>query len=528
MGYKALKVLVFIGCFSFQGIAQSIPIQLMVVDSDGFEKVNHAVKLRLTLTNDTSNTTGQYQEVHLTQSNDFGIVSESLGGGVVTTNSSVYALSEFAFNTTEPIINIELDTTALFNQYYTVGTLAYAYPLVSRRALRSDSSDYSSLSLDAEYADTAEYARNFDESLDNDTSSQNEIQLLDYNEQDKTITISKGNSIEIGSNSFLEMEGSLLSVPNDSNWYASQWIAADSLYIYSRLNSTQLKKALISNPDSVISVINVGFPIEAVFPEDSLVVGVNRTYPVYSVYACGLDGSNSISKSIGATADRIRSDGWSAKGRNVSYISSPTYGSSSSSFHSWLWALDSNTVLGQDFNAGFSNDFVFKKYVVSNSYELRFINRLSLTVSNSIDWYNSGSYYDNFYPDTSSMKYVQKSNYYSSQGFTYYDSLVSYGSFNPRNGNIAYYEIDGGYAVVKSTDSYFKQLYFINVNNIGVESSFSNLILDDWEKHPESSGSDPHIIKGSGEILVIFSDIKKFWIDGAYRSGSFIYRVPLN
>lgn len=178
MGNKALKVLVFIGCFSFQGIAQSIPIQLMVVDSDGFEKVNHSVKLRLTLTNDTSITTGQYQEVHLTQSNDFGIVSESLGGGVVTTNSSVYALSEFAFNTTEPMIKIELDTTALSNQYYTVGTLAYTYPLVSRRALRSDSADYSSLSLDAEYADTAEYARNFNETYDGDTSDSNELQSL--------------------------------------------------------------------------------------------------------------------------------------------------------------------------------------------------------------------------------------------------------------------------------------------------------------------------------------------------------------
>jgi len=40
MGNKALKILVFIGCFSFQGIAQSLPIQLMVVDSDGFEIIN--------------------------------------------------------------------------------------------------------------------------------------------------------------------------------------------------------------------------------------------------------------------------------------------------------------------------------------------------------------------------------------------------------------------------------------------------------------------------------------------------------
>ena len=200
MGYKNIVVAFFLFGLSFQGVAQGIPIQLMVVDSDGFEMPNKQVKLRLTLRNDTSLTTGQYQEVHLTQSNDFGIVSESLGGGIVTTNSSAYDLGEFAFNTTEPMITIELDTTALSNQYYTVGTLAYTYPLVSRRALRSDSADYSSLSRDAEYADTAEYARNFDESIDNDTSVTNEIQSLSFSND--TLSISQSNDIVIPLSSF--------------------------------------------------------------------------------------------------------------------------------------------------------------------------------------------------------------------------------------------------------------------------------------------------------------------------------------
>ena len=179
MGNKALKVLVFIGCFSFQGIAQSIPIQLMVVDSDGFEKVNHSVKLRLTLTNDTSNTTGQYQEVHLTQSNDFGIVSTSLGTGVPTTNSSILSLSQFSFTPDEPLISVEIDTSAGFNQYYKVGFIDYSYPIVARRALNADSADYSNLSINSEHADTAEFARSVNESFDGDTSSSNEIQGLE-------------------------------------------------------------------------------------------------------------------------------------------------------------------------------------------------------------------------------------------------------------------------------------------------------------------------------------------------------------
>ena len=47
-----------------QAFAQSIPIQLMVVDQNGFEMPNTQVKLRLTMRGDTSLTTGQYQEVH--------------------------------------------------------------------------------------------------------------------------------------------------------------------------------------------------------------------------------------------------------------------------------------------------------------------------------------------------------------------------------------------------------------------------------------------------------------------------------
>ena len=59
--------------------AQSIPIQLMVVDQNGFEMPNTQVKLRLTMRGDTSLTTGQYQEVHNVSTNDLGIVSVDFG-----------------------------------------------------------------------------------------------------------------------------------------------------------------------------------------------------------------------------------------------------------------------------------------------------------------------------------------------------------------------------------------------------------------------------------------------------------------
>jgi hypothetical protein len=169
MGNKALAILVFC-LFGWVLIhAQGIPVQLMVADMNGFEMVDHDVKLRLTLLNDTSSNAGQFQEVHVTKTNDFGIVSIILGKGVSTTNSQVLSLSQFNYINTEPLIKVELDTTPALNQYHDVGYVPYSYPMISRRSFKADSADYS---------DTAEFAKNFNESFDGDTSSNNEIQHL--------------------------------------------------------------------------------------------------------------------------------------------------------------------------------------------------------------------------------------------------------------------------------------------------------------------------------------------------------------
>ena len=256
-------VILFLSCsFSF---AQGIPIQLMVVDGDGFEMPNKQVKLRLTLTNDTSLTSGQYQEVHSITTSDLGIASVELGSGITTSNSQTLDLGLFNFQEVEPFIKTELDTNLSPTQYIELGWMRYNYPLIAQRALKADSSAYSLDASNAEYSDTAEFARNFDESLDNDTSAGNELQDLSYDQSTNTITISKGSTIQLqGSNPKIELEGVLEEVSNQSNWSASNWIAADSLYLYATsylTNYNVLKKVLISNPDSVVSTINVGFPI---------------------------------------------------------------------------------------------------------------------------------------------------------------------------------------------------------------------------------------------------------------------------
>ena len=137
--------------------AQSIPIQLMVVDQNGFEMPNTQVKLRLTMRGDTSLTTGQYQEVHNVSTNDLGIVSVDFGAGITTTNSQVLGLELFSFGESEPFIKTELDTTMSPTQYRNLGWMKYSYSMVSQRALKADTADYLRDNLIYELNDAAAF-----------------------------------------------------------------------------------------------------------------------------------------------------------------------------------------------------------------------------------------------------------------------------------------------------------------------------------------------------------------------------------
>lgn len=205
MNNKVLVIIATMVVYSYYSNAQSIPIQIMVVDQNGFEMPNTQVKLRLTMRSDTSIVTGQYQEIHITQSNEFGIVSAKIGDGISTTNSSVLEVSQFTFLTSEPFIKVELDTSQSLNQYYELGYLPYSYSLISRQAFRADSADYANQSASSGFADTAHFAQNFNESFDGDTSSTNELQTL--NIIGDTLFISNGNSILIPSKLIYTADG---------------------------------------------------------------------------------------------------------------------------------------------------------------------------------------------------------------------------------------------------------------------------------------------------------------------------------
>ena len=551
------SIVLFLFLCSICGFAQGIPLQLMVVDADGFEMPNKQVKLRLTLTNDTSLTSGQYQEVHSITTSDLGIASVELGSGIITSNSQTLDIGLFNFQEVEPFIKTELDTNLSPTQYIELGWMRYNYPLIAQRALKADSSAYSlnannaeysntaefALKADssayslnannAEYSDTAEFARNFDESLDNDTSAGNELQDLSYDQSTNTITISKGNSIQLKSNSNEEIFGVLEEVSNQSNWNASNWIAADSLYLYGIDYTTSynvLKKVLISNPDSVVSTINVGFPILEVFPSDSLVVGVKSIYPIYSIYSCGLDGSNVISKYIGPASEQLRA-GISTNGSDVSFIVFPPY-NAAKYLIKWNLTSNSTSTMNVSSYAGLTKDYVFIRQFISSSlgYSVKSVNR----------WDNSIFSFPDFGSPTAVDSSGTKAFISSTTNCEWYDGTTFDGhGFYYGGASKSYIEGPDGFLILKvqkspSTTqiteySEYEKLFLINANAIGEEDNLSRLILENWEfAHPESSAGTLNIIFGHNEILMIWSGAKNILINDAYRTGSFIYRVPFN
>ena len=510
-------------------ISQEIPIQLMLVDNSGFEKVNHYVKLRLTMSNDTSSTLGQYQEVHLTQSNEYGIISENIGSGVATTNSQVLSLEQFTFLTNEPIIQIELDTSSASNQYYTVGYVSYNYPIVARRALSADSSDYSDQSINSEYSDTAEFARNFNESFDGDTSDVNELQELTYDALTRTLSITDGNQISLGLNSPNEVETSLIEL--NSSLSANIWRVADSQYLYSWDEQNQYYiKALIIRPDSIIDSVDVGFYIKKLFPSDSVIFGNSAGY----LKSCDLNGANIQTKYVGTSAvSSINHPQVSLLENNISWITYYNY-----DYFLESWNLDSNIVTSTnlgDFLISWSENYVITKYWSTygidsqgQGYYFRTINRLNGQSSDLRLKQYGNVYFEaidtsgkktirSYYPVNDKVSYSVRDTSYNEGGFTLIGSS-----------NNSFVEGEDGFYLTSRTinSSYTTQkMYLINTNSIGSDKSITKLVLEDWEIHPEANGQ-LYIIPGNGEFIVLFSNIKHWWINNQYRSGNLILRVP--
>lgn len=527
------KIVITIGLWLFSLLimsGQGIPIQLMVVDDDGFEKVNHDVKLRLTMSNDTSSTAGQYQEVHITQSNEFGIVSVEMGSGISTTNSQVLGISQFAFSVAEPFIKVELDTSQSLSQYYEVGYVPYSYPMISRRALRADS---------AIFSDSASFVLNEKNEWYSDSSETNELQSLEFNPLSQVLSLTNGNSVEITSkNEYFGELGELLTlnIP-DSISFSSYWVfsVASNTHFYGWINDTLLLKAPIESPWMIDTLIS-SYQIHNVYPNDSLILGVSSDG--LKIIKSDLNFGNLDSITLGGTFPSID---LAYKSNVVSaYVATST--SSSSTKYLKLWDLTTGTMQSNSLGYGVYYQMTpvggFRFY--NNNVYL--LNRFTGSIERNINVGTNSTYYFQF--DTTFSCLVGRFGSYSSYGnsVSIKDTLGNTnGSINFGGGtnvtDLSYgtrFNLDGVklYKVQKNESGYYDDytsysyIILINPNNANQGYSISSLYLKNFDRaHPESS-TGFYVIRGYSEYILIFNNCKNAFIDGKFVSGSFIYKIP--
>ena len=514
--------------------AQSIPIQLMVVDQNGFEMPNTQVKLRLTIRGDTSSTTGQYQEVHNVSTNDLGVLSVDLGEGIVTTNSQVLGIDLFNFENNEPYIKTELDTTISPSNYSNLGWIRYHYPILARRAFWADSSNTAINSLSSDYSlksDSTEYLINEKEEWYLDSSESNEIQFLNFDEETQTLSISDGNEVQIITrNEFFGNQGELLSlnVPNDaaSIPYFSR---ASKTHFYSWSDSV-LYSAPIETP-WLVDTTPFNFVIVDLFVEDSLIIGhsKSRTY----VMASTINGSTIYSQNllIGSNWNSLNMSYRNGKVSIYAYVSSYTK-------YLKVWDLNSNSI--STLNSGNFNLNLTLNAAWLRGNKFQLIDRFTGLTVNEINFSPYYQYYvqiDTTLSKLSGMFGLSSSGIYlatydtttntSSSGTIF---PVMHGQINLKDGVSTFgngENIDGSviYRKDNGSESYFA---LVNPNKIASNESVSQIYLKNYNlTHPEVTTGGPYVIRGESEFIIMFRGAKNVFIDGTLRTGYLIYRIPI-
>lgn len=160
-------------------LAQSIPFQIVITDTNGRPFDNKNVNLRITIKSDTTSSVALYQEVHPLFTNDFGLVSSNIGDGILSSISSNTSFTDLNLPIDEYFINTEVDTILNFT-FYSVGWIQYQFPIMVRKSNFSDTSAYTFVTDTSHFSfhsDSTNFVTGIDQIGSKDSSNQNEIEL---------------------------------------------------------------------------------------------------------------------------------------------------------------------------------------------------------------------------------------------------------------------------------------------------------------------------------------------------------------
>ena len=134
---KLLTILLLILSLTIMAqVPQGVGYQGVATDANGIELVNQSISIRASVLSDSTTGTIQWQEIHATSTDTFGLFTLTIGKGTSTSNGSQNNFSEISWGTNKHFLKIEMDVTGGTN-YSFMGTnqmMSVPYALYSEKS----------------------------------------------------------------------------------------------------------------------------------------------------------------------------------------------------------------------------------------------------------------------------------------------------------------------------------------------------------------------------------------------------------
>ena len=133
---KLLTLLLLLPLLIFGQVPQGVGYQGVATDSVGIELVNQAISIRASILSTSATGTIEWQEIHNTSTDTFGLFNLTIGQGISTGNGALTSFADISWGANTHFLKIEMDVTGGTN-YSFMGTnqmMSVPYSLYAKNA----------------------------------------------------------------------------------------------------------------------------------------------------------------------------------------------------------------------------------------------------------------------------------------------------------------------------------------------------------------------------------------------------------
>ena len=133
---KLLFLFLFLPLLAFTQVPQGVGYQGVATDANGIELVNQSISIRASIISASPTGTIEWQEIHNTSTDTFGLFNLTIGQGTSTGNGAQTSFADITWEASTHFLKIEMDVNGGIN-YSHMGTnqmMSVPYSLYAKNA----------------------------------------------------------------------------------------------------------------------------------------------------------------------------------------------------------------------------------------------------------------------------------------------------------------------------------------------------------------------------------------------------------